>query len=245
MDLWHLASILIVINILFALSSGKKIVCSHCGKKLELEQADKEELEKYGEINFTCPNCGKESTYDGSDNEEEEWTCEHCEEPLVLTDDEQKKLDRTAKTKAVELAEERQINYVSLKGNIGMIADGAGTGMLTLDMIYDMGARPANFCEMGGMANAEIMNLLDADDTFFTSSHFAAFNVAGALAECQRLGRSGRELILGTAVGFDVNARLNLASIVMGEGTDGSFEWASVSGMGFAAFGTAASAATT
>lgn len=71
--------------------------------------------------------------------------------------DEQKKLDRSTKTKAVELAEERQINYVSLEGNIGMIADGAGTGMLTLDMIYDMGARPANFCEMGGMANAEIM----------------------------------------------------------------------------------------
>jgi succinyl-CoA synthetase beta subunit len=72
--------------------------------------------------------------------------------------DEQKKLDRTAKPKAVELAEERQINYVPLlDGNIGVIADGAGTGMLTLDMIYDMGARPANFCEMGGMANAEIM----------------------------------------------------------------------------------------
>lgn len=71
--------------------------------------------------------------------------------------DEQKRLDRTTKTKAVELAEERQINYVALEGNIGMIADGAGTGMLTLDMIYDMGARPANFCEMGGMANAEIM----------------------------------------------------------------------------------------
>jgi len=72
--------------------------------------------------------------------------------------DEQKKLDRTAKPKAVELAEERQINYVPLlDGNIGVIADGAGTGMLTLDMIYDMGARPANFCEIGGMANAEIM----------------------------------------------------------------------------------------
>jgi succinyl-CoA synthetase beta subunit len=71
--------------------------------------------------------------------------------------DEQKKLDRSTKTKVVELAEERQINYVSLEGNIGMIADGAGTGMLTLDMIYDMGARPANFCEMGGMANAGIM----------------------------------------------------------------------------------------
>ncbi|AMN47784.1 hypothetical protein ACG33_11885 [Steroidobacter denitrificans] len=93
------------------------------------------------------------------------------------------------------------------------------------------------------MANAEIMNLLDADDTFFTSSHFAAFNVAGALAEAQRLGRSGRDLILGMAVGFDINARLNLASVVLGEAADGSFQWAGVNGMGFAAFGTAASAA--
>lgn len=93
------------------------------------------------------------------------------------------------------------------------------------------------------MANAEIMNLLDADDTFFTSSHFAAFNVAASLAECQRLGRSGRDLILGTAVGFDVNARLNLSAIVMGEGKDGTPEWAPVQGMGFASFGTAASAA--
>jgi 2-methylcitrate dehydratase PrpD len=93
------------------------------------------------------------------------------------------------------------------------------------------------------MANAEIMNLLDADDTFFTSSHFAACNVAGALAEAQRWGRSGRDLILGTAVGFDVNARLNLASVVLGEAEDGSFRWAQVNGMGFAAFGTAAGAA--
>lgn len=93
------------------------------------------------------------------------------------------------------------------------------------------------------MANAEIMNLLDADDTFFTSSHFAVFNLAGALAEAQRLGRSGRDLILGMAVGFDVNARLNLASIVLGEAADGSFQWSPVQGMGFAAFGTAASAA--
>ena len=93
------------------------------------------------------------------------------------------------------------------------------------------------------MANAEISNLLDADDTFFTSSHFAAFNLAGALAEAQRLGSSGKDLILGMAVGFDVNARLNLSSIVLGEAEDGSFQWSQVQGMGFAAFGTAAGAA--
>ena len=70
---------------------------------------------------------------------------------------EQKQLDRRTKSRAEELSEKRQINYVPLGGNIGMIADGAGTGMLTLDMIHDAGGKPANFCEMGGMANAETM----------------------------------------------------------------------------------------
>jgi len=70
---------------------------------------------------------------------------------------EQKQLGRRTKSRAEELSEKIQINYVPLGGNIGMIADGAGTGMLTLDMIHDAGGKPANFCEMGGMANTEIM----------------------------------------------------------------------------------------
>lgn len=70
---------------------------------------------------------------------------------------EQKKLDKRAKSRPVEMAEKRNISYVPLEGDIGLIADGAGTGMLTLDMIHDAGGRPANFCEMGGMANDEIM----------------------------------------------------------------------------------------
>ncbi len=53
------------------------------------------------------------------------------------------------------LAEKHEISYVLLKGNIGIIADGAGTGMLTLDMVTDSGGRPANFCEMGGKAAEE------------------------------------------------------------------------------------------
>ncbi|MBJ18183.1 MAG: hypothetical protein CL933_02050 [Deltaproteobacteria bacterium] len=45
------------------------------------------------------------------------------------------------------------------------------------------------------------------------------------------------------AARFDLNARLNLSSVVLGEGEDGSFEWARMNGMGFSAMGTAASAA--
>ena len=70
---------------------------------------------------------------------------------------EQKPLDRSQKTKAETMAEKEGINYVPLDGNLGMIADGAGTGMLTLDMISDAGGRPANFCEMGGLSNADVM----------------------------------------------------------------------------------------
>lgn len=96
---------------------------------------------------------------------------------------------------------------------------------------------------LAAMANAEIMNGLDADDTFFTTSHFAAFNVASALAEAQRCNATGRDLILAVALGFDINARMNLASLVIRENESGEFEWSPIQGMGFAAFGTSVSSA--
>ncbi len=71
---------------------------------------------------------------------------------------EQDGLDKAPKTPAERLAKERGITYVALDGDIAMIADGAGTGMLTLDLIRDEGGRAANFCEMGGLANGKIMN---------------------------------------------------------------------------------------
>jgi succinyl-CoA synthetase beta subunit len=71
--------------------------------------------------------------------------------------EEQQSLGRTDQTRAERLAEERGITFVLLEGDTGLIADGAGTGMLTLDLIQDAGGRAANFCEMGGHANASIM----------------------------------------------------------------------------------------
>lgn len=70
--------------------------------------------------------------------------------------EEQEGLDRTGYSRAERLARQYDVTYVPLDGDVAMIADGAGTGMLTLDMIEDAGGSAANFCEMGGMANAEI-----------------------------------------------------------------------------------------
>ena len=90
-------------------------------------------------------------------------------------------------------------------------------------------------------ANAEIMNLLDADDTFFNSAHFVILNVAAGLAEAERSGASGAELVRSVALGFDVSARFNLASSFM-TFEDGEFRWSELFGSGYAAMGAAASA---
>lgn len=53
--------------------------------------------------------------------------------------------------------DEGTITYVPLDGNIGMISDGAGTGMLSLDLIRDFGGEAADFCEMGGLTSPDVM----------------------------------------------------------------------------------------
>lgn len=65
--------------------------------------------------------------------------------------------EQKAVTGAEEEEDEGTITYVPLDGDIGLISDGAGTGMLTLDLIGDMGGRAADFCEMGGLTSPEVM----------------------------------------------------------------------------------------
>jgi succinyl-CoA synthetase beta subunit len=60
-------------------------------------------------------------------------------------------------TRAQGLAKELGVTYVPLEGDVALISDGAGTGMLALDLIEDAGGKPANFCELGGQAGTESM----------------------------------------------------------------------------------------
>src|SRR5204863_7216720 len=54
-------------------------------------------------------------------------------------------------------AKKRGITYVSLDGDIGIIGNGAGLCMGTLDLVQRAGGRPANFCDIGGGAKAEVV----------------------------------------------------------------------------------------
>jgi len=71
--------------------------------------------------------------------------------------DEQSRSQQANSSKAEQLAKEKGITYVSLDGDVGMISDGAGTGMLAVDLIKDAGGKAANFCELGGFGGKESM----------------------------------------------------------------------------------------
>src|SRR5207237_1939532 len=52
-------------------------------------------------------------------------------------------------------AHRRGVNYVRLQGEVGIIGNGAGLVMSTLDLVTRHGGRPANFLDIGGGARAE------------------------------------------------------------------------------------------
>jgi succinyl-CoA synthetase beta subunit len=55
------------------------------------------------------------------------------------------------------LAREKGLNYIGLDGNVGIIANGAGLAMSTLDVVSQVGGKAANFLDIGGGANADVM----------------------------------------------------------------------------------------
>jgi len=55
------------------------------------------------------------------------------------------------------LAREKGLNYIGLTGTVGIIANGAGLAMSTLDVVTQVGGTAANFLDIGGGANADVM----------------------------------------------------------------------------------------
>ena len=56
-----------------------------------------------------------------------------------------------------QAAHDKGLQYVGLDGSVGIIANGAGLAMSTLDVVNQVGGSPANFLDIGGGANADVM----------------------------------------------------------------------------------------
>jgi succinyl-CoA synthetase beta subunit len=57
-----------------------------------------------------------------------------------------------------QMAREKGLNYIGLAGDVGIIANGAGLAMSTCDVVNQVGGQPANFLDIGGGANADVMS---------------------------------------------------------------------------------------
>ena len=86
-------------------------------------------------------------------------------------------------------AREKDVTYVKLDGEVGILGNGAGLVMSTLDVIAQVGGRPANFCDLGGGGDAE--GVVDALEVITSDPDVKAilFNIFGGITRCDEVAR--------------------------------------------------------
>ena len=86
-----------------------------------------------------------------------------------------------------QMAKERGVTYVKLDGDIGILGNGAGLVMSTLDVVAQAGGRPANFLDVGGGAKAE--EIVAALEVLLSDEKVKAvlFNIFGGITRCDEV----------------------------------------------------------
>jgi succinyl-CoA synthetase beta subunit len=88
-----------------------------------------------------------------------------------------------------QMARQRGLTYVKLDGNIGILGNGAGLVMSTLDVVALAGGRPANFLDAGGGAKSD--EIVSAVEVILSNPNVAAvlFNIFGGITRCDEVAR--------------------------------------------------------
>ncbi|HEX6456960.1 MAG TPA: ADP-forming succinate--CoA ligase subunit beta, partial [Solirubrobacterales bacterium] len=83
-----------------------------------------------------------------------------------------------------QMAKEKGLTYVKLDGNIGILGNGAGLCMSTLDVVAQAGGKPANFLDAGGGSKADA--IVDALEVITSDENVNAilFNIFGGITRC-------------------------------------------------------------
>jgi succinyl-CoA synthetase beta subunit len=86
-------------------------------------------------------------------------------------------------------AREKHLNYVGLSGTVGVIGNGAGLVLSTLDVVSQVGGSPANFLDVGGGASADViaaaLEVVDSDDRVRS----VLVNIFGGITRCDEVAR--------------------------------------------------------
>jgi succinyl-CoA synthetase beta subunit len=97
--------------------------------------------------------------------------------------------DPSAEDPQEQMAKERGLTYVKLDGDIGILGNGAGLVMSTLDVVAQYGGAPANFLDAGGGSKAEAIT--SAVEVILSNDKVKAvlFNIFGGITRCDEVAR--------------------------------------------------------
>jgi succinyl-CoA synthetase beta subunit len=87
------------------------------------------------------------------------------------------------------LAREKGVTYVKLDGEVGILGNGAGLSMSTVDVVVVAGGRPANFCDLGGGGDAQ--GVVDALEVITSDEQVRSifFNIFGGITRGDEVAR--------------------------------------------------------
>lgn len=92
--------------------------------------------------------------------------------------------DPRQRHEAEERAQEHDLNYIRLEGNIGCMVNGAGLAMATMDLIQHHGGQPANFLDVGGGTTVERVSAAFKLILSDTSVRAVLVNIFGGIVRC-------------------------------------------------------------
>jgi succinyl-CoA synthetase beta subunit len=106
-------------------------------------------------------------------------------------------------------ARERGVTYVKLDGEVGILGNGAGLSMSTVDVVVVAGGRPANFCDLGGGGSAE--GVVDALAVITRDPQVKSvfFNIFGGITRCDEVARGILEALERMEIAVPIVVRLD------------------------------------
>ena len=107
------------------------------------------------------------------------------------------------------MAKEKGLTYVKLDGDIGILGNGAGLCMSTLDVVAQAGGKPANFLDAGGGSKAEA--IIDALEVITSDEKVVAilFNIFGGITRCDEIAKGIIEASSRIDIGVPLVVRLD------------------------------------
>jgi succinyl-CoA synthetase beta subunit len=115
-----------------------------------------------------------------------------------------------------KMARDKGLNYIGLDGTVGIIANGAGLAMSTLDVVNQVGGTAANFLDIGGGANADVMaaalEVINADPK--VRSIFV--NIFGGITRVDEVAQGVIEALGRVAIASPIVLRLDGTNAVEG-----------------------------